>query len=133
MEKILIDKIGHHMEKEHYIYERYGHVSTYAILRHDGSLTLENLSAHLRISDFIARVDDEKFFITYTFTTHMNAYKAAQNTVYCLERDHNISNLRISIDTFEENPNPEYVIRRLERILAEMDDNVKVEDGGILH
>ena len=64
-------------------------------------------------------LDDNHYFIIFSFTSQENAYKASQNILYSLDQYFNNQTSCITLDTFDTSKSPKAILTRLNQILAE--------------
>jgi Ca2+-binding EF-hand superfamily protein len=123
------------IRKAYYSAQRYNVVSSFALLYHEHELPVDKLGKIVRMSDHLLKLDDHHYFINYVHTTHENAFKAAQNLLYALDKNYNDTNSAIAIDTFDVTKSGTIVINRLIQILEEIKRNsyTRIDDENILN
>lgn len=128
----ILDRLDVLIKKFYYIYERYAVDATFALLYHEKPLSVVELSKYIRISDQLIPLDDNHYFIIFTFTAQKNAYKAAQNILQRLDSYFNDTATCIALDSFDTSKSSQIVLSRLKQILAETRKNsyirVEMED-----
>jgi len=130
----ITNRINVLIKKTYYHYERFQVDSTFALLYHENPLSVVDLAQYVRISDQLMQVDDNHYFIIFAFTSHDNAYKAAQNIIHKLDNHFNATTSCIALDTFNATKSPQSVVNRLKQILVETRKNlfVRIETEDIL-
>lgn len=128
------NRIAVQIKKVSYIYERYGTLSTFALLYHEKPLPVVELSHYLRTSDHLITVDKKHHFVTFSHTISSDAYKASQNLLLHLDSSFNSETTAIALDTFDPSNSPQIVISRLQQILQEARHSPfsRIEDEGAL-
>lgn len=107
------------IQKTYYIYERYHVDATFALLYHARPLDVETLGSMIRRSDEILRIDDNYYFLIFTFTPYQNALKACENLVEKLDHHFHDKSIYVVLDTFDTSKSPMVVLNRLQQILCE--------------
>lgn len=116
----MIKRVEVSVKKVYYTNERYETEATFALLHHKQPLSIIELSKHVRISDQLIQIDDNRYFIIFSYTSANNAYKAAQNMIYSLDNYFGTqSDCSIALDSFDPSKSAQSVLNRLELILAE--------------
>jgi hypothetical protein len=130
----ITNRINVLIKKTYYHHERFQVDSTFALLYHENPLSVVEFSHFVRISDHLIQIDDHHYFIIFAFTSHDNAYKAAQNIIHKLDNHFNATTTCIALDTFDVTKSPQSVVNRLEQILVETRKNpfVRIETEDIL-
>lgn len=131
-----MNRYDHMVDKTYYIHERYGVPATFALLYHGQPLDVETLGSFMRLSDHVIDVDENHFFIIFSFTEEANAHKAAQNMLSHLDGLFKEPCCCIAIDSFDTSKTPYSVLCRLKQILTEIRkhgfkriDNENILDG----
>ncbi|MCX6074721.1 MAG: hypothetical protein NTY39_10410 [Campylobacterales bacterium] len=106
----------------------------FALLYHEEPLSVVELAKYVRTSDHLIKLDDQHYFIIFTFTSQENSYKASQNILHKLDRHFNNYTTCIALDTFNTSKEPQNVLNRLKQILIETRKNsyIRVEMEDIL-
>lgn len=135
MDKHIKERLEIEINKAYYIAKRYKSPSTFAVLYHEKELSLEKLGDYVRISDHILKMDDNNYFIHFTFTEQDGAFKASQNLIVYLDHHFNDRSSCMAIDTFDLSHSPTIVINRLMQILTETKKSsyTRIEDENILN
>jgi hypothetical protein len=118
------------IEKSYYIYERYNLHSTFTLLYHEKPLSVTELGTFVRKSDHFLQVDEHHYFINFLYVTQEQAYKAAENLIYSLDKHFTNQTSLIAIDTFDPIKTPTGVYNRLFDILNIVKENPynRIED-----
>lgn len=122
------------VKKAYYTNERFHLNVTFALLYHEPPLPIVELSKYIRITDHIISLDEHRYFIIFSYTSHENAYKACQNAVHSLDKYFNNFTTCIALDTFNTSKSVPIILHRLEQILAETKKSsyIRVETEDIL-
>jgi hypothetical protein len=130
----VLNRLKVQIKKTYYIYERYDVEATFALLYHEHPLHVDELAEYVRISDDLIPLDENQYFITFTFTNNADAYKAAQNVIQSLDSHFNDRSCCIALDTFDTSKSANAVLGRLRQILAETRKNsyTRIENETIL-
>jgi len=123
------------INKSYYTAKRYGAISTFVFLYHEKELPVAVLGKFVRISDHLLKIDDNHYFINFTFTEPEDAFKAAQNLLLYLDKHFNNRTSCIALDNFDTSQSPRIVLNRLMQILKETQKNsyTRIEDENILN
>jgi len=105
------------VKKTYYIHKRYNLESTFALLYHKEPLSLVQLSAYARISDYIIEVDENNYFIIFQFTSEEDAYKASQNIIGKLEVNFCSHAFYIGLHKININMTPQNILKKLRLIV----------------
>lgn len=131
-----MNRYDHMVEKTYYIHKRYGVPATFALLHHSQPLNVETLGSFMRLSDHVIQVDENHYFIIFSFTEEASAHKAAQNLLRHLDSHFSEPCSCIAIDSFDTSKAPNSVLCRLKQILTEIRkhgfkriDNDNILDG----
>jgi hypothetical protein len=116
----IINRVNVLVKKTYYINERYLIPATFGLLYHEKALNVVELSQYVRVSDQLMPLDNNHYFIIFSFTSQDNAYKASQNIVQNLDNHFNDQSSRIALDTFDTSKSPQSVLNRLKQILIEI-------------
>ena len=135
MDDYIKNRLSLEVEKAYYISKRYKSSSTFAILYFEGELEVQDLGKFVRISDHLLNIDENHYFIHYTFTQQNSAFKASQNLLLCLDKHLNNQSACIALDTFDISKSPTIVINRLTQILNETQHSSysRIENENILN
>ncbi|MCD6172447.1 MAG: hypothetical protein J7J96_01495, partial [Sulfurimonas sp.] len=130
----IFNRINIEIKKSHYVSKRYKSKFTFAILYYEGVLSLNELGSFVRISDHLIEIDENHYFINFTFTRPCDSVKAAQNLIFYLDRHFNNTTSCIAINTFDILSTPKKVCDVLYNILEETKkaSYSRVEDESIL-
>ncbi|WP_373035600.1 hypothetical protein [Sulfurimonas sp.] len=130
----IFNRIKVQIKRTYYVYERYDTLATFALIYHEKKLSPEQLAGFLRVSDQFIMLDDNHYFINFTYTSQKDAFKASQNLLLYLDHFFNDSKTYIALDSFNTNYSPQVVLSRLRQILAETKKNSysRIEDESIL-
>ena len=115
-----VNEVSALIKKTYYTYERFQLYATFALLYHEEPISVVELAKHIRLSDQLMQIDEHHYLIVFSFTTQDNAYKAAQNLLYSLDKHFNNHTSFIALDSFDISKSPKIVLRRLQQILAEI-------------
>ncbi|MCL4431337.1 MAG: hypothetical protein M1300_03345 [Epsilonproteobacteria bacterium] len=115
----ILNRVNVLVKKTYYTYDRFNVEATFALLYHEKPLNVIELSKYIRITDQIMPLDDNHYFIIFSFTSQENAYKASQNILYSLDQYFNNQTSCIALDTFDTSKSPKAILTRLNQILAE--------------
>lgn len=131
----ILKRINVLVRKTYYTYERFQVNATFALLYHDGPLSVVDLSECVRISDQLIQLDENHYFIIFAFTSHENAYKASQNIIHKLDKYFNNHTTCIALDTFDTSKTDKNVLNRLQQIMIETKKNpyVRIETDEIIY
>ncbi|MFA6188231.1 MAG: hypothetical protein WC680_03025 [Sulfuricurvum sp.] len=119
MDSDILKRVDVLVKKAYYTSERFRLSVTFALLYHEESLNIVELSKYIRITDQAISLDDNHYFIIFAYTSHENSYKASQNTVHSLDKYFNNFTTCIALDTFDTSKSSQIVLSRLHQILAE--------------
>ncbi|MDQ7043366.1 MAG: hypothetical protein Q9M40_09610 [Sulfurimonas sp.] len=135
MDKYIRNRLEIEIAKAYYTAKRYKAVSTFAILYFEGELTVSDLGKYMRVSDHLLQIDDNHYFINYTFTEPSGAFKASQNLILYLDKHLGNEKSCIALDTFDVTQSATIVLNRLTQILAAIKENAysRIEDENILN
>jgi len=135
MEDYIRDRLKIEINKTYYIAKRYNSTNSFAILYHEDELSVDVLGKFVRISDHILRIDEHHYFINFTFTDQENAFKAAQNLLFYLDKHFNNRTSCIALDNFDIKQSPTIALNRLMQILKETKKSsyTRIEDENILN
>lgn len=133
-EKVL-NRIRREIDKTYYMNRRYYFISTFALLYHKHALNVNELGSFLRVSDHFLAIDENHYFINFTFSRQANAFKAAENLLLYLDRHFNDNTTCIALDTFDNSKTPQMVMNRLVQILDATKNHSyeRIEDENILN
>jgi len=135
----MTDKVFNRFEieikKAYYAYERYKSVSSFVLLHHERALSVEELSMFLRVSDKILEIDQNIYFINFTFTSGEHTFKASQNLLLELDKHFNCRDSYIAMEAIDIANSPRMVINKLMQILEETKKHSysRIEDESILN
>lgn len=134
MEDDIKNRLKIEIDKAYYVSKRYEVPSTFAILYYEGELPVSKLSEFVRVSDLLLKIDDNRYFISFSFTVE-GASKASQNLILDLDKYFNNIKSCIALDTFNESKSPTIVLNRLTQILREIHKkpHTRIEDESILN
>ena len=123
------------IKKSYYSAQRYQELSTFAMLYHPSNLPVDTIGNMVRLSDQIIKIDAHHYFIVFNYTTHEQAFRAAENLLLELDNYFNNRESCIGLDSFNPKQSPTIVIHRLTQILEEVRKNefLRVEDENILN
>lgn len=107
------------IKKIYYIHECYNVDATCMLLYHEHPLSVEMLGEMIRRSDEILPIDEQRYFIIFTFTSQANANRAALNLLQKLDRHFSDRSSCIALDSFDTSKTPHIVLSRLMQILEE--------------
>ncbi|MFH0710707.1 MAG: hypothetical protein V2A75_10920 [Pseudomonadota bacterium] len=129
-----VNRVNVLVKKAYYTSERFQVNATFALLYHEQPLSVVELSQHVRISDQLIQLDDNHYFVIFSFTKQDNAYKASQNIMYRLDEYFKNHTSCIALDTFDSAKSPQSVLNRLRMILTETRKNpyIRIETEEIL-
>ena len=116
-------RINAEINRAYYTYERYKVDATFALIYHEGELSLEELGSYVRKSDRFVKVDEHHFFIIYHFTDGSKASKASQNLLLRLDNHFHTTTTCIAIDNFNPANPTKVVLNRLKQIINETRKN----------
>lgn len=135
MDERLFNRLRILVNKTYYTATRYKTPATFAYLYNDKELSLEELGKYVRISDHFIKIDRNHFFINFAYTKQDDAFKAAQNLLFALDKHFNNSNSCIAIDTFDTTKSPKVVFNRLVQILdaTKRNPDSRIEDEDVLN
>jgi len=135
LEEFIRKRLEIEIKKSYYISKRYSVISTFAFLYHEEPLTVDVLGSYVRISDKLLKIDDHHYFLNFSFTEQVDAFKASQNLLLYLDKHFNNRSSCIAIDTFDINQSPRIVINRLIQILKATKNSSysRIEDENILN
>lgn len=130
----ILSRVNVLVKKTYYAFERFKVDATFALLYHEKPLNVVELSKYIRVTDHIMPLDDNHYFIIFSFTTQENAYKASQNILLNLDQFLNTQTSCIALDTFDTSKSSSAVVMRLKQILAETRKSsyIRVETEDIL-
>lgn len=131
----ILNRINVLVKKTYYTYERFQVNATFALLYHEKPLSVVELSSYVRISDQLMQLDENHYFIIFSFTEQDNAFKASQNLVHNLDIHFNNSTSCVALDTFDPSKTYQNVLNRLKQIMTETRKNpyVRIETEDILY
>ena len=134
LEEMMTGNTFVHINKTYYIYDRYNTIATFALMYHEKELSEEQLANYLRISDQFIKIDNNHYFITFTYCSQKDAFKASQNLLLHLDNFFHNASTCIAIDTFNTSYSPQVVLNRLKQILLEIRKSSysRIEDEIIL-
>ena len=134
MKDNIFSRIEIEIQKAQYAYKRYSSPSSFALLYHEKKLSPEQLSIFVRLSDKFLDIGDNVYFITFSYTSSDDVFKAAQNLLQELDKFFNNRTSCIAIDTFNAGNSPRMVLQRLSQILNETKKRsyTRIEDESIL-
>ena len=134
MQDNLYNRIKIDIEKAYYIAKRYKSESSFALLYHKKELSPKELGSLIRMSDHFVQIDENHYFINFTFTSSSEITKAAQNLVFKLDKHFNDTDSCIAIDTFNPSSTAKMVCNNLINILAVIKtySYSRVEDENVL-
>ena len=134
MTESIFNRLKVQIKRTYYVYERYNTLATFVLIYHEKELTPKQLASFLRVSDQFIMLDDNHYFINFTYTSLQDAFKASQNLLLYLDNFFNDSTTCIAIDAFNTSYSPQIVLSRLKQILAETKKNSysRIEDESIL-
>ncbi len=119
----MTDKVFNRLEveikKTYYVSERYKITSSFILIHHEKKLTIKELSMFLRGSDKILEIDENTFFVIFTFTSEEQTFKASENILLELDRHFNSRDSYISMEALDTSNSPRMVINKLLQILSE--------------
>ncbi|MDP3300840.1 MAG: hypothetical protein Q8S36_02610 [Sulfuricurvum sp.] len=130
----ILNRVSVLVKKTYYTFDRFNVDATFALLYHEKPVNVIELSKYIRITDQIIPLDDNHYFIIFSFTSQENAYKASQNILSDLDQFLNNQTSCIALDTFDTTKTPNAVLIRLKQILAETRKSsyIRVETEEIL-
>ncbi|DAB39547.1 MAG: hypothetical protein A2023_06335 [Sulfuricurvum sp. GWF2_44_89] len=131
----ILNRINVLVKKTYYTYERFQVNATFALLYHEKPLSVVELSSYVRISDQLMQLDENHYFIIFSFTEQDNAFKASQNLVHNLDIHFKNSTSCVALDTFDPSKTYQNVLNRLKQIMTETRKNpyVRIETEDILY
>jgi len=135
----MTDKVFNRLEveikKAYYVSERYKFTSSFALIHHEEELTIKGLSMFLRGSDKILEIDENTFFIIFTFTSEEKTFKASENLLLELDKHFNRRDSYIAMEALDASNSPRMVINKLLQILSETRKHSysRIEDESILN
>ncbi len=134
MDANLLNRMNVQIRKAYYSFTRYKTDSTFAMLYHEKPMLVQELSAFLRVSDHLIRLDNNHYFIIFTHTNESGAYKASQNLLNYIDNHFNNTSTCIAIDNFDINNSPTIVFNRLMQILeaTKKSSYTRIENENIL-
>ena len=131
----ILNRINVLVKKTYYTYERFQVNATFALLYHEKPLSVVELSSYVRISDQLMQLDENHYFIIFSFTEQDNAFKASQNLVHNLDIHFKNCTSCVALDTFDPSKTYQNVLNRLKQIMTETRKNpyVRIETEDILY
>ena len=135
----MTDKVFNRFEveikKAYYTYERYKSISSFILLHHERPLSIIELSRYLRVSDKVLEIDENIYFINFTFTDGEHTFKASQNLLLELDKHFNCRDSYIAMEALDTANSPRMVINKLMQILEETKKHSysRIEDENILN
>ncbi|MCD4667900.1 MAG: hypothetical protein K8R44_04845 [Sulfurimonas sp.] len=134
MKDKIFNRVNVEIKKAYYISQRYKSKSAFALLYHEKPLSLDELGSFVRISDYFIKIDENHYFINFTFTSPSDSVKAAQNLIFYLDKHFNDTTTCVAIDTFDILSTPRMVCNVLYDILKETKNTSynRVEDETVL-
>lgn len=135
MEDRLFNRLQVLVKKAYYIQTRYNLDSTFAYFYFEGDLSVVDLGGFLRISDQFIRLDENHYFVNFSFTKQSDAFKASQNLLVYLDKHLQNRSAAIAIDTFDTSKSARIVLNRLKQILdaTKKKQDSRIEDEGVLN
>jgi len=135
MEAVIFNRLQILINKTYYATKRYKVPATFALLYHEDPLTHDELGSFLRISDHFIQIDDNHYFLNFSHTNQEDAFKAAKNVLFGIDKHFNNQKSYIAIDTYDITKNPKIVYSRLEQILIETKKHsyTRIEDEDVLN
>ena len=135
MDKNIQNRLNVLVKKTYYIYQRFKVDATFALLYHEKTLGLVELSKFIRMSDQVIQIDENQYFILFAFTSQENAYKASQNIIHNLDKYFNDTTSYIVLDSFDITKSAQNVLNRLKQIMVEArkDPYVRIQTEDILY
>jgi len=135
MENSVSHRLEIELKKVFYSFEKYNALSTFALIHHEAPIDPETLSKYLRVSDIFLALDEHTYFINFAFTSHEDAFKAAQNILYGLDNYFNDTSTYIAIKELDPSNTPKMLVNKLLQILKETRKHSysRVEDESILN
>lgn len=123
------------VKRAYYISKRYETLSTFALLYFDKELSVEQLAIYLRVSDKFLLINENTYFINFTFTSQEDTFKACQNLLLELDNNFNNRNSCIGIESLDINLSPKMLLNKLTQILQETKKSSygRIEDESILN
>lgn len=115
----IVERVEALVQKTYYACERYELDATFAMLYHEKPITPAELGQYVRISDHLVQLDENHYFIIFTYTEHDNAVKACQNLVHSLDHHFNDHTSCIVLDSLNPSKSAKIVLKRLQAILDE--------------
>lgn len=135
MNENLINKIDTLVKKTYYTYERFNVEAAFALLYHEESLSMAELSKFIRISDKVIPLNETCYFIVFPFTSEEKAYKASQNIIHKLDQYYNThAKCFIAVDSLDVSKSSQNILYRLKQIikLTRQNSSNRVETEDIL-
>ena len=135
----MTDKVFNRFEveikKAYYNHERYRSISSFILLHHEKPLSIIELSMFLRVSDKVLEIDENIYFINFTFTGEEHSFKASQNLLLELDKHFNCRDSYIAMEALDIANSPRMVINKLMQILEETKKHSysRIEDESILN
>lgn len=135
MEERLFNRLQILVKKAYYIQTRYNLNSTFAYFYFEGDLTVVDLGNFLRISDQFIQLDENHYFVNFSFTKQSDAFKASQNLLVYLDKHLQNRSTTIAIDTFDTSKSARVVLKRLQQILSatRKKQDSRIEDEDVLN
>ncbi|MBU0720031.1 hypothetical protein KJ877_01675 [bacterium] len=135
MREAVLNRIKVEIKKAYYAHTRYKVDTVFGLMYHEKSITVQELSKYLRISDYFIELDEKHYFIIFAHTQQEGVFKAAENLLYNLDNYFNDRSTYIALDTFDVTNSHTIVINRLMEILKETKKNqlTRIEDENILN
>ena len=134
MDENIKNRLNIEIDKAYYISLRYKSISTFAILYFEGELLVEDLGGFVRLSDHLLKIDENHYFINYTFTDNNAAFKASQNLLLYLDEYFGHQKSCIALDVFDSAKPSGSVLDRLLQTLSSIQKQSKsrIADESIL-
>jgi hypothetical protein len=134
MNNNILNRVNVLIKKTYYNFERFKVDATFALLYHEASLSVVELSKFVRLSDHLMQLDENHYFIIFAFTSQENAYKASQNIIHKLDIHFKNTTSSIAMDTLNPSKSPQNVLARLKQILTEIhrETHIRIETDDIL-
>jgi len=135
MKDRLFNRLEVLVKKAYYVHTRYNIDSTFAYFYFEGSLSVTDLGKFLRISDQFIQLDENHYFVNFSYTKQNDAFKASQNLLVYLDKHLQNRSATIAIDTFDTTKSARIVLNRLQQILnaAKRKEDSRIEDEGVLN
>ena len=135
MEDRIFNRLQILIKRAYYIEERYKLNSTFAYFYFEGDLSTLDLGKFLRISDQFIKIDENHYFVNFSFTKQSDAFKASQNLLLYLDKHLQNRSAIVALDTFDRSKSPRVVLNRLQQILSETRKKhySRIEDEDVLN